>query len=149
MVRAMMSERDYRTMKVSGRITAIPYYDGRYRARPFSIDSVQKSELRVLPYARLLSGANLLLFYRTYNDHWYVPISDLLIPLVTRIHRCQARPEALLLHCRSLLRLNSSSNSLNLYPDFRRGLQIEPPSGMLHRAAIGRHQHYVSSVYQI
>src|SRR5262245_51734168 len=109
----------------------------------------QKSELPVPSYASLLSGANLLLFDRTQNDHWYVTISDFLIPLVTRIHRCEARPEALLLRCRSLLRLNSSSNSLNLYPGFRRGLQVEPPRGMLHRAAIGRHQHYVSSVYQI
>jgi len=54
----------------------------------------------------------LILFYGTKNDHWYVPISDLLISLVTRIHRYQARPEALLLRRRSLLRLNSSSNTL-------------------------------------
>src|SRR5437016_12425885 len=83
------------------------------------------------------------------NDHWNVPIGDLLIPLVTGIHRCQARPEALLLGRRSLLRLNSSSNTLNLDPGIRRGFQVKPPGGMAHRAAIGSHQCHVASIHQI
>src|SRR5215467_8124161 len=109
----------------------------QFRRRKFKLPSY----LAILPV--------LILFYEAYNDHWYVPISDLLIPLVARIHRYEVRPEPLLFRRRSQLRFNSSANTLNLYPDFSRGLKVQPPIGMPYRAAVGSHQHQVASVQQI